>query len=47
MPAVSKAQSRWLKDSSAENALGLKGVKEWIAATGSPKLLPERKKPKP
>ena len=46
MPAVSKAQDRWLHTSSAENALGLKGVKEWLAATGSPKNLPERKKPR-
>ena len=46
MPAVSKAQDRWLYTKDARNALGLKGVKEWLASTGSPKGLPERKKAK-
>ena len=44
MPAVSKAQDRWLYTDAAKNALGLKGVKEWLGATGSPKNLPERVK---
>lgn len=44
MPAVSRKQFRWLHTQDAKNALGLKGVKEWISATGSPKNLPERKK---
>lgn len=44
MPATSKAQFRWLHTKDARNALGVKGVEEWINATGSPKKLPERKK---
>ena len=44
MPATSKAQFRWLHTDDAKNALGMKGVKEWVGATGSPKNLPERKK---
>ena len=46
MPAVSKAQDRWLYTEDAKNALGLKGVKEWLGATGSPKNLPEKKNAK-
>ena len=46
MPATSKAQFRWLHAENAENALGLKDVKEWLASTGSPKKLPEHKKAK-
>jgi hypothetical protein len=43
MPAVSKAQFRWLHTDSAKKALGASGVKEWESATGSPKGLPEKK----
>lgn len=45
MPAKSKAQFRWLHTASAKKALGAAGQKEWIGATGSPKNLPEKKKP--
>ena len=44
MPAESKDQWRWLHTDDAKNALGLKGVKEWLSSTGSPKNLPERVK---
>lgn len=43
MPAVSKAQFRWLHTEDAKKQLGSAGQKEWIGATGSPKGLPERK----
>lgn len=43
MPAVSKAQFRWLHTPSAREALGSAGVSEWLSATGSPSSLPERK----
>jgi hypothetical protein len=46
MPAVSKAQARWLHTKSAEKALGKSGVKEWIESTGNIKDLPERVKEK-
>jgi hypothetical protein len=44
VPAVSKAQFRWLHTANAEKALGKSGAQEWIGATGSPKSLPEKKK---
>jgi hypothetical protein len=44
MPAVSKAQFRWLHTADAKKQLGDSGVKEWESATSSPKDLPERKK---
>jgi hypothetical protein len=46
MPAKSKAQFRWLHTESAKKALGAAGVKEWEGATGSPKGLPEKVKPR-
>ena len=46
MPAVSKAQFRWLHTDSAKKALGKGGQKEWLDATGSPEHLPERKRKK-
>lgn len=42
MPAVSKAQNRWLHTGAAEDALGKKGQSEWIGATHDVKDLPER-----
>lgn len=44
MPAVSKAQFRWLHTEDAKKKLGAAGVREWEGATVSPKSLPERKK---
>jgi hypothetical protein len=44
MPAVSKAQFRWLHTADAKQKLGAGGVREWEGATGSPKSLPQRKK---
>jgi hypothetical protein len=46
MPAVSKAQFRWLHTADAKKQLGASGVAEWEGATGSPKSLPERKTPR-
>jgi hypothetical protein len=43
MPAVSKAQFRWLHTEDAKKKLGESGVQEWEGATSSPKSLPERK----
>ena len=43
MPAVSKAQFRWLHTEDAKKQLGKSGTDEWLSATGSPKGLPERK----
>jgi len=44
MPAVSKAQFRWLHTEDAKKQLGKSGADEWLSATGSPKGLPEKKK---
>jgi len=41
MPAVSKAQLRWVNSPSGHKALGAAGVAEWNAATKG-KHLPER-----
>jgi hypothetical protein len=41
MPAVSKAQLRWVNSPSGHKALGESGVKEWDQATAGKKL-PER-----
>lgn len=43
MPAVSKAQNRWVNGPMGKAALGSKGVKEWNSGTKGKKL-PERKK---
>jgi hypothetical protein len=45
MPAESKSQFRWLHTEDAKKKLGESGIKEWIAATGSPSNLPEKKAP--
>jgi hypothetical protein len=45
MPAVSQRQFRWLHTDDAKEKLGSEGVKEWESATGSPKDLPETKRP--
>ena len=42
MPAVSKAQNRWVNSPAGHVALGKAGVKEWNAGTKGKKL-PERK----
>ena len=47
MPAVSKQQFKWLHTDDAKEKLGEKAASEWIDATGSPKKLPEKKKPGP
>jgi hypothetical protein len=47
MPAVSKAQFRWLHTDDAKKQLSKSGADEWLSATGSPKGLPERKKKAP
>jgi hypothetical protein len=44
MPAVSKAQLRWVNSPAGHKALGESGVKEWDSATKG-KQLPERKRP--
>lgn len=46
MPAVSKAQFRWLHTEDAKKKLGKSAVNEWESATGSPKDLPEKKSKK-
>jgi hypothetical protein len=45
MPAKSKAQFHWLHTDSAKKGLGSAGQKEWINSTGSPKKLPDKKRP--
>jgi hypothetical protein len=44
MPAVSKAQLRWVNTPAGKKALGSKGVKEWDSASRGLNL-PERVKP--
>ena len=44
MPAVSKAQLRWVNSPEGHKALGAKGVEEWNKSTQGKKL-PERLHP--